>query len=67
MKCPIHVNPNSLSSQHTEWSQTLLTGSWTTVTDTGNAGASPPQHTFSVPIGSNPKLYMRLKVTNPNP
>jgi alpha-tubulin suppressor-like RCC1 family protein len=50
-----------------EWSQTLLAGSWTAVTDTGNTGASPPQHTFSVPIGTKTKLYMRLKVTNPNP
>jgi copper(I)-binding protein len=44
-----------------EWSQTLLSGSWTAVADTG----TPPQHTFSVPIGSNTKLFMRLKVTNP--
>jgi hypothetical protein len=50
-----------------EWSQMLLPGSWTAVADTGNTGASPPQHTFSVPIGTKTKLYMRLKVTNPNP
>ncbi len=48
-----------------EWSQTLLAGSWTAVSDTGNTGASPPQHTFSVPIGTKTKLYMRLKVTSP--
>jgi PKD repeat protein len=44
-----------------EWSQTLLPGSWTPVADTG----TQPQHTFSVPIGTKPQLYMRLKVTNP--
>lgn len=44
-----------------EWSQTLLSGSWTAVSDTGTF----PQHTFSVPIGTNAKLFMRLKVTNP--
>jgi hypothetical protein len=48
-----------------EWSQTLLAGSWTAVTDTGNTVASPPQHTFSVPTGTKTKLYMRLKVTSP--
>ena len=44
-----------------EWSRTLLSGSWTAVPDTGTF----PQHTFSVPIGTNTKLFMRLKVTNP--
>jgi exopolysaccharide biosynthesis protein len=44
-----------------EMSQTLLPGSWTALADTGN----PPQHTFSVPIGTFANLYMRLKVTNP--
>ena len=42
-----------------EWSATLLPGSWTAITDTGTA----PQHTFSVPIGSNTKLFLRLRVT----
>ncbi|MCX6877576.1 MAG: hypothetical protein NTW21_27765 [Verrucomicrobia bacterium] len=44
-----------------EWSETLLSGSWTEVSDTG----APPQHTFSVPIDNKPKLFMRLKVTSP--
>ena len=42
-----------------EWSATLLSGSWTPIADTGTA----PQHTFSVPIGSNTKLFLRLRVT----
>ncbi len=25
------------------------------------------QHTFSLPIGPAPKLFLRLKVTDPNP
>ena len=44
-----------------EWSDSLLSGSWTPVTDTG----TPPQHTFSVPTATHPQLYMRLKVTGP--
>lgn len=44
-----------------EWSSTLLPGSWNPIADT----AVPPQHSFSVPIGTNPKLYLRLKVTVP--
>lgn len=44
-----------------EWSTTLLPLSWTSITDTG----IPPQHTFSVPVGSNTRMFMRLKVTSP--
>jgi hypothetical protein len=44
-----------------EWSTTLAPGSWTAIPDTGIA----PQHTFSVPIGSHPKLLVRLIVTMP--
>jgi|GEM_PF-2271859 len=44
-----------------EWSETLLSGSWTEVSDTG----IPPQHTFSVPTDNKPKLFIRLKVMNP--
>ena len=44
-----------------EWSTTLLPGSWTPITDTG----APPQHTFSAPIGSNRRMFMRLTVTDP--
>jgi thiol-disulfide isomerase/thioredoxin/subtilisin-like proprotein convertase family protein len=44
-----------------EWCQTLQSGNWTEVTDTGTF----PQHTFSVNTGTNTQLFMRLKVTNP--
>ena len=44
-----------------EWSQTLLSGSWTAVADTGKL----PQHTFSVPVDTKTTLFMRLKVTSP--
>ncbi|MBN8457580.1 MAG: RCC1 repeat-containing protein [Verrucomicrobia bacterium] len=50
-----------------EWSETLAPGSWTPVPDTGNAAASPPQHIFSVPSGTQTKTFMRLKAINPNP
>jgi hypothetical protein len=48
-----------------EWSETLEPGSWTAVPDTGNPGASPPQHNFSVPVGTKAGVYLRLKVTSP--
>jgi len=48
-----------------EWSETLAPGSWTDVPDTGNTAASPPEHIFSVPVGTKTNLFMRLKVTNP--
>jgi len=41
-----------------EWSATLQSD-WQPVPDTGTA----PLHVFSVPIGSNPKLFLRLRVT----
>jgi hypothetical protein len=46
-----------------EWSATLSNNpaDWTAIPDTG----TPPQHTFSVPIGSNTGLFVRLKVTSP--
>jgi len=44
-----------------EWSQTLLPGGWTALTDSG----TPPQHVFSLPVGNKDRIYMRLKVTNP--
>ena len=44
-----------------EWSTNLLGGSWTPITDTGTGGT----HTFSVPIGSNQTLFIRLKVSTP--
>ena len=42
-----------------EWSATLQSGDWHTIPDTGTA----PQHVFSIPIGSNPRLFLRLRVT----
>lgn len=45
-----------------EWSETLLPGSWTAVADTG----SGTQHIFSVTVGTKPKLFLRLRVTNPD-
>jgi len=44
-----------------EWSQTLLPGGWAALTDTG----IPPQHIFSLPVGTMKNLYLRLKVTSP--
>ncbi len=44
-----------------EWSTTLLPGSWTPITDTGSGGT----HTFSVPIGTNDRMFMRFVVTAP--
>jgi uncharacterized repeat protein (TIGR03803 family) len=41
-----------------EWSPTL-NGDWTPVDDTG----IEPHHIFSVPVGTNVKLFMRLKVS----
>jgi len=43
-----------------EWSTTL--SSWTNIPD---SDPSPTGFTFSIPIGSNPRLFMRLTVTNP--
>ena len=44
-----------------DWSTTLAPGSWVPVPDTGSGNV----HTFSVPIGSNPKMFMRHSVTTP--
>lgn len=46
-----------------EWSTTLSSNpaDWTTIPDTGAGGA----HTFSVPVGSNQRMFVRLKVTSP--
>jgi len=41
-----------------EWSATLQSD-WQPIPDTGNA----PLHIFSVPMGSNTKLFLRLRVT----
>ena len=44
-----------------ERSTTLIAPDWQAVSDTG----TPPQHTFSTPIGGDTRLFMRLKVTSP--
>ncbi len=41
-----------------EWSDSLAPGSWQPATDSG----TPPQHVFSVPVGTSTRLFMRLKV-----
>ncbi len=46
-----------------EWSTTLQAGSWTPIPDTGSGST----HTSSIAIGTVPKLFMRLTVTDPNP
>lgn len=44
-----------------EWSATLAPGSWVSIPNT----STPPQHTFSVPLSGNNKVFVRLKVTTP--
>ena len=44
-----------------EWSPSLLPGSWTAIPD----APSGNQHTFSMPAGTAPRRFMRLKVTRP--
>ena len=46
-----------------QWSATLQANDWHAITDTGDASATPPQHLFSVPIGRNTQLFMRLTVS----
>lgn len=45
-----------------EWSTTLAPLDWHPITD---SDPSPTGHTFSVPMSSNTRLFMRLRVTNP--
>ena len=42
-----------------EWSATLEPGSWQEVPDSGSGDT----HTFSMPLDTGPRLFMRLKVT----
>lgn len=44
-----------------EWSSSLAPADWIPIPDTGIS----PQHIFSVPVDSNTKMFMRLKVTGP--
>jgi hypothetical protein len=42
-----------------EWSTTLLPDSWIPVADSGEL----PEHVFRVRVGTEARLYMRLRVT----
>ena len=44
-----------------EWSSTLAAGNWTAISDSGTGST----HTFSVPVGSNPRMFMRYVITSP--
>ncbi len=44
-----------------EWSTTLSADDWHAITDSGTG----LQHVFSVPIATNMRLFLRLKVTSP--
>ncbi len=44
-----------------EWSSTLAAGSWTPIPDTGSGST----HTFNVPVGGNPRMFMRYVVKTP--
>ncbi|MES2923368.1 MAG: PQQ-dependent sugar dehydrogenase [Verrucomicrobiota bacterium] len=44
-----------------EWSNSLAAGSWTNIPDTGTGIT----HTFNIPAGVNPRLFMRYLVTVP--
>ena len=44
-----------------EWSSTLQVGDWHPITESGTG----LQHIFSVPSATNPRLFLRLKVTSP--
>jgi probable HAF family extracellular repeat protein len=46
-----------------QWSATLQPGDWHAVAETGDSSAAPPGHVFSVPMGANAQLFMRLTVT----
>jgi len=45
-----------------QWSATMHSNDWHTITDTGDPSATPPGHVFSIPINTN-QLFMRLTVT----
>jgi probable HAF family extracellular repeat protein len=44
------------------WSATRQPNDWHAVPDTGDLSATPPAHLFSVPMGTNAQLFMRLTV-----
>jgi large repetitive protein len=59
------IEPSGITGIHygAEWNETLAPDDWEPIPDTGTGG----QHIFSVPMGTKPKLFMRLKVVNPQP
>lgn len=44
-----------------EWSSTLQPIDWHAIPDIG----TPPQHLFSLPISTNERLFLRLRITSP--
>jgi len=46
-------------------SATLQPNDWQPIADTGDNSATPPTHLFSVPIGNNAQLFMRLMLAVP--
>ena len=42
-----------------EWTTDLATGPWTPIPDTGTNG----DHLFTLPISPNPKVFLRLRVS----
>jgi large repetitive protein len=54
------LEPNGVSgiTYGAEWNETLAPEGWAPIPDTGTGG----QHTFSMSMGSKPKVFMRLKV-----
>jgi hypothetical protein len=44
-------------------SATLQPNDWQAVPDTGDTSTTPPGHLFSVPMGTDSQLFMRLTVT----
>jgi len=41
-----------------EWSATMEAGSWSDIADGGTGG----EHVFRVPLGTAPRLFVRLRV-----
>ena len=46
-----------------QWSGTMQPNDWRAVADTGFPSATPPEHIFSVPTGTNAQIFLRLTLT----
>ncbi len=59
------IEPNGIAGIHygAEWNETLHPEEWAPIPDTGAGG----QHIFSVPMGTKPKVFIRLKVVDTQP